>query len=97
MSQIEPALSKEIVKLAQCCGRPGAQRGPGSAADRDQQPRLYHRKPMKESDNGKAAHEKAASQPMLPGIQKQKAHNPLNEQPQAKSGGVMSIAEYRHG
>jgi len=52
---------------------------------------------MKESDNGKAAHEKAASQPMLPGIQKQKAHNPLNEQPQAKSGGVMSIAEYRHG
>jgi hypothetical protein len=52
---------------------------------------------MKEFDNGKAAHEKAASERMPPGIQKQKAHNPLTSNPKPKSGGVMSIAEYRHG
>jgi hypothetical protein len=76
MFWIEPDLSKEIVKLALCCGRPGAWRGPGSAADRDQQARPYHREALKEPNEGKAAHEMAASQWMQPGTQKQtKAHN----------------------
>src|SRR5215470_3777534 len=98
MFEIEPAPSKEIVKLAQCCGRPGAQRRPGSAAEGDQQARPYHHKAMKESGNGQAEHEKAASGADAARQQETKGPRPSKtSNPPAKSGGVMSIAENRHG
>jgi len=52
---------------------------------------------MKESDNGKSAHEKAASEWMPPVTQKQRPTTLYASNPQAESGGVMSIAEHRRG